>query len=932
MIANTDKTVLGTPLSSGEAAGGATSGALVVVDTSVQDYQTLLEGLPSGAEILLIDGAGNGFTQLADMLAGRAGVEAIHILSHGNAGMVKLGTDILSLDTLDAHAEALAALSAALAPGGDLLLYGCNTGAGSDGQAFIDRLAELTGADVAASDDLTGAAALGGDWELERNTGDMTASSLMPGDYAHTLETITILDGSEDGTLNDPDGTFVKTVDGKNITFTAGSSDSGGDTPAFFNNAGYMIGYDDIINETKTTISLEAGHSFDLTAFDYYTDYDDTITLDITLADDSTVSGTLAATTGSAQTISDFTVFSGLSSTSLNDIKSVMISTTNSGSNAGFGINNFVVSDVKAIVSNTQPALGGTPDDATINEDTATAIDLSAYNVSDAEDDTITLTLAVDAGTIAATDGNGTTAGVTISSSGSGSMTLQGSAANLNTYLNDTSKIVYTPASNATASATLTITPNDGTIDGTADTVTINITAVNDAPTVTSGEGSGFAENGTGPAYTVTATDPENDTLTFAISGGADAALFDIDASTGAVTFKTPPDYENPADSGGDNSYYIEVTASDGKATSPAKLVAIPVTDVTVATPVFTSGTTAIFAENGTDTVYTATASVSEGVGTPTFSITGGADQALFDIDGSTGAVTFKSAPDFESAKDAGSNNVYDVTVTATVGAQTVDQAITITVTNVNEAPEVTNKTTTATVAENGTGTVYTVTGSDPDAGDTPTFTISGGADANLFSIDKSTGAVTFKTAPDFENPSDNGKNNVYDIEVTASDGTLTSSSKAVAITVTDANDAPTLATNKGASVQTSQTVTITTAMLNEGDQDDDGADLTYALLYGDPTGGDLLLAGVTLAEGDSFTQQDIDDGKLTFKAGSGAGSFGFDFYLRDNDNASLANQEFTITVTTPAPETPTPTTPPVVVTPTTPTTPGSGENTQAET
>lgn len=104
--------------------------------------------------------------------------------------------------------------------------------------------------------------------------------------------------------------------------------------------------------------------------------------------------------------------------------------------------------------------------------------------------------------------------------------------------------------------------------------------AVLAAPTVTSGEGGNFAENGTGTAYTVTATDPENDTLTFAISGGVDAALFNIDSKTGVVTFKNIPDFENPADNGANNTYEIEVTASDGVDTSPSVLRVITVTDV----------------------------------------------------------------------------------------------------------------------------------------------------------------------------------------------------------------------------------------------------------------------------------------------------------------------------------------------------------------
>jgi uncharacterized delta-60 repeat protein len=133
---------------------------------------------------------------------------------------------------------------------------------------------------------------------------------------------------------------------------------------------------------------------------------------------------------------------------------------------------------------------------------------------------------------------------------------------------------------------------------------------------------------------------------------------------------------------------------------------------------------------------------------------------------------------------DNGANNVYDINVIASDGTLTATKAVAITVTNVNEAPVITSAAT-ATFAENGTGTVYTVTATDVDTGTTLTYSLSG-TDANLFNINN--GVVTFKTAPNFEVPGDNGANNVYDINVIASDGTLTAT-QAVAITVTNVNE-----------------------------------------------------------------------------------------------------------------------------------------------
>ena len=117
-----------------------------------------------------------------------------------------------------------------------------------------------------------------------------------------------------------------------------------------------------------------------------------------------------------------------------------------------------------------------------------------------------------------------------------------------------------------------------------------------------------------------------------------------------------------------------------------------------------------------------------------------------------------------------------------------------ITVTNVNEAPVITSAAT-ASVAEN-TLTAYTPVASDPDAGTTLTYSLSG-TDAALFNINSGTGVVTFKTAPNFESPTDAGGNNVYDITVSASDGSLTTSQN-VAITVTNVNEAPVFSATAG--------------------------------------------------------------------------------------------------------------------------------------
>jgi len=120
----------------------------------------------NGVAIHLLRGEDNQIEQITETLGNYSDLSAIDIVSHGALGEVQLGSQRLSESSLDEYSDQIAQWGDALGENGDILLYGCNV-AENRGQEFIDEFAELTGADVAASDDVTGNAAQGGDWELE---------------------------------------------------------------------------------------------------------------------------------------------------------------------------------------------------------------------------------------------------------------------------------------------------------------------------------------------------------------------------------------------------------------------------------------------------------------------------------------------------------------------------------------------------------------------------------------------------------------------------------------------------------------------------------------------------------------------------------------------------------------------------------------------
>ncbi|WP_157202126.1 DUF4347 domain-containing protein, partial [Massilia sp. Root335] len=149
---------------------------IAFIDTSVSGYRAIVDGIRPGVDICLIDGAHDGLAQIAAALEGRNDVAAVHIFSHGESGALQLGSTRLSLDNMGDYAADLTVLRAAMAPGGDLMVYGCDVAAGDAGKAFVNALAHATGADVAASSNLTGSVLQHGDWVLDTQTGPIEAA------------------------------------------------------------------------------------------------------------------------------------------------------------------------------------------------------------------------------------------------------------------------------------------------------------------------------------------------------------------------------------------------------------------------------------------------------------------------------------------------------------------------------------------------------------------------------------------------------------------------------------------------------------------------------------------------------------------------------------------------------------------------------------
>ena len=351
----------------------------------------------------------------------------------------------------------------------------------------------------------------------------------------------------------------------------------------------------------------------------------------------------------------------------------------------------------------------------------------------------------------------------------------------------------------------VTIQPSDGRVLGSY-TVTVTVTDVDEAPEIRSGSTTSFTqqENRTSRLYTYSATDPEEGAVTWSV-GGTDGRLFTID-ERGQFSFReeNPPDFDTPADDDEDNVYNVTIQARDPESNTANLPVTVRVTEVNEG-PVITRPGSApgSVPENHSVTQVLARYTASDPE-RPSVRITGwstaGTDGGDFVIN-ALGELRFRNSPDYERPADSNRDNVYEVTIRASDGrnTSTLVEVQVVTVTDVNEPPIITTTSRTAfTQQENRTSVLYTFRATDPEGG-TVTWS-AGGTDGRYFAIDEQ-GRFSFRedSPPDFDDPDDAERNNVYNVTVQASDDASNSASLDVTVTVTDHNESvePTISTRR---------------------------------------------------------------------------------------------------------------------------------------
>lgn len=376
---------------------------------------------------------------------------------------------------------------------------------------------------------------------------------------------------------------------------------------------------------------------------------------------------------------------------------------------------------------------------------------------------------------------------------------------------------------------------NGGTMSAaviiTVDVAPPSITSDTNAPAVDENSGAGQV------IYTATATDTTPVTFQLKAGEGNDDALT-IDSLTGAVRLTGNPDFEAQA------LYSFTLIATDAAGNTSEQGVSVNINDLDDNAPLITSSSDApAITENSGENqiIYTVTATDDNPV---TYQLKAGeGDASALSIDQNTGIVRLIDNPDFETQTS------YQFTMIATdTAGNASEQTVSINITDQDElAPVITSATVAAAIDENsGAGqVVYTATATDTS--DNVTYSLSGD-EADLFSIDSQTGAVTLIANPNHETKDS------YSVGIIAEDGAGNQSHQAVTLTINDLDDsspvihsgdiATTVAENSGAGQ------VIYTAAASDTADSDDVTDTTGELVYSLKSSGDASAFSIDSSTG----------------------------------------------------------------------------------
>ena len=351
-----------------------------------------------------------------------------------------------------------------------------------------------------------------------------------------------------------------------------------------------------------------------------------------------------------------------------------------------------------------------------------------------------------------------------------------------------------------------------------------------------------FPENSTAIAYDANATDADGDSLSYSLAG-TDAAHFNLDPASGQLSFSQAPDFELPQDQNQDNIYELVISATDNTH-SIALDLNVSVSNINEALYFEASSSSLDLSENDASSLALPAAIDPEASNAITYELLaiaeGNSDYQHFNLtqpESSTApsiAFADPAGADYENTSDHNSDHTYEFILQASDATHSASIDINLTITNSNDnSPIFTDPNPEAISVPENTSTdtiLYTASATDAD-GDTITYSLTG-LDSAYFDLGSASGQLSFKSAPDFEDPF--GADNTYSLEISAADAD-TAITLALSIEVTNLNDnAPTFADPDPDAISVAENTSTDTILYTASASDADGDAIAYSLTGSD--------------------------------------------------------------------------------------------------
>jgi hypothetical protein len=853
---------------------------LVIFDAGVDHVQQLIDSLKPGIDWVVLNPNQDGIEQITHILANYPEITTLHLVSHGAPGCLFLGNTQLSLDTLKQYTNYLQSWSAS-----EILLYGCKVAAGDAGVEFINKLHNVTQANIAASQTLTGSSQQGGNWNLEITLGNIKAElAFLPQTQAAYTSVFNNYDPvhfdvssvfGEDSIISSGTDTNHHNGldDGNRSLITqsyAGSNQQGlPDDGLFRGNSDrpdIQLQYKDRKDRHNLTQITASTGSFKFsTQRNFYSSvhiaaFSTQGSSDVELT--FHYSGNTSYTTSSATVpdwfdeisenesryylannmdrahsdrtiddVNDVALF-GLRFNNRYPSKTVTEITVSKTSGSGY----FSFFGATGVVAELPPSISDTS--FNINEDAANDDSVGTVTGTDVNGDTLTYSI------IAGNNDN-----IFEINSTTGEITIA-----------DNKKLDY----ETTKIYSLTVQTSDSHLNDTA-TVTVNVGDVNEAPTGINVDNNNVDENATDGTTigTLSTTDPDSvDTHTYTLVNDAEGR-FGILGDQIVVADGSLLDRES------NDRHLIRLSTTDSEGLSHEQDFQIIVNDQNEAPEI--ENQTFSVAENATNRTVVGTVTSSDVDGSDvTYSITAGNDNDIFAIDATTGEITVND----RTQLDHETVETHNLTVEVSDGEYQTSATATVNITDANDTPDIENQTFTLAEDETDGATVGTVVANDAD-GDNITYSITAGNNDGIFAIDTDTGEITLADSSqiDFETTES------YDLTVEVNDS-ITGRNATVTVNITNVNEAP----------QFSRTAPVTAT---------EDIVYTYDIVIADPDAGETLtITAPTLPSWLTFT--DNGDGTATLSGTPGNDEVGnHAVELKVQDAAGEGEtQSFTVAVT----------------------------------